>query len=406
MRNLASFLVVVALCIGLMFVSGPAKAQFGDLKNKLKEKAQQKANEKVDKALNKAPADTTKAAEKTAQSKEKTAQPAGAAKGGTAAAEDMTLYTKYDFVPGDKVIFYDDLANDEIGEFPSRWNLDNGVFEVAKQGAENYIMCTDKGSIRPKIAAGPLPPKYTVEMEFYCKGPDFKGHWFTIQWVGANDEIIGELWMKDNHATRLRILEKDLADKALPADLSAGKHTMRVMATKSSLKCYIDNERVANVPATEGFAPVGLSVLMDPWTDEPGNPMLIRNFRFAEGGKTLKEQLDETGRIVTHGILFDSGSDKIRAESCRTLADIGQLLTGNPALRLSIEGHTDTDGAADYNLTLSDKRAKSVKSYLIETYKIDGARLESKGWGETKPIDKNDTAEGKANNRRVELIKL
>ena len=234
MRNLASFLVVVALCIGLMFVSGPAKAQFGDLKNKLKVKAQQKAKEKVDTALNKAPADTTKAAEKTAQSKEKTAQPAGAAKGGTAAAEDMTLYTKYDFVPGDKVIFYDDLANDEIGEFPSRWNLDNGVFEVAKQGAENYIMCTDKGSIRPKIAAGPLPPKYTVEMEFYCKGPDFKGHWFTIQWVGANDEIIGELWMKDNHATRLRILEKDLADKALPADLSAGKHTMRVMATKSS----------------------------------------------------------------------------------------------------------------------------------------------------------------------------
>jgi outer membrane protein OmpA-like peptidoglycan-associated protein len=134
--------------------------------------------------------------------------------------------------------------------------------------------------------------------------------------------------------------------------------------------------------------------------------MLIRGFRFAEGGKTLKEQLDETGRIVTHGILFDSGSDKIKAESYKTLADIGQLLTGAPGLRLSIEGHTDSEGADDYNLKLSESRAKSVKSYLVDTYKIDGARLETKGLGETKPIDTNDTAEGKATNRRVELIKL
>ncbi|MGD1048107.1 MAG: OmpA family protein [Candidatus Krumholzibacteriaceae bacterium] len=401
MRNLASFLVVVALCVSLMLVSSPAKAQFGDLKNKLKDAAKQKAAEKVDKTLNKAPGDTTKAAATSTP-----AQPAGAAKGGTAAAEDMTLYTKYDFVPGDKVIFYDDLANEEIGEFPSRWKLDNGVFEVAKQGNENYIMCTDKGYIRPKVATGPLPPKYTVEMEFYSNGPGHRGNWFYIQWMDASDSQIGQLMIEDDRTTSLKINDKDLADKDLPALLSTGKHTMRIMATKSSLKCYIDNERVANVPAIDGFAPVGFRVQMDPWTGEQANPMLMRSFRFAEGGKTLKEQLDETGRIVTHGILFDSGSDKIRAESYKTLADIGQLLTGTPALRLSIEGHTDSDGAADYNLTLSDNRAKSVKSYLMATYKIDGARLESKGWGETKPIDKNDTAEGKANNRRVELIKL
>jgi outer membrane protein OmpA-like peptidoglycan-associated protein len=222
----------------------------------------------------------------------------------------------------------------------------------------------------------------------------------------ADDEVIGELAIKDNNRTYLSIMGKDLASKDLPAELSAGKHTMRIMATKSTMKCYIDNERVANVPAVEGFAPVGFRVQMDPWLDEPDDPMLIRAFRFAEGGKTLKEQLDETGRIVTHGILFDSASDKIKAESYKTLADIGQLLTGAPGLRLSIEGHTDSEGADDYNLKLSESRAKSVKSYLVDTYKIDGARLESKGLGETKPIASNDTAEGKATNRRVELVKL
>jgi outer membrane protein OmpA-like peptidoglycan-associated protein len=73
---------------------------------------------------------------------------------------------------------------------------------------------------------------------------------------------------------------------------------------------------------------------------------------------------------------------------------------------LSIEGHTDSDGADDYNLKLSQNRANSVRLYLIQTYKIDGGRLEAKGRGETKPIDTNNTPEGKANNRRVELVKL
>jgi OOP family OmpA-OmpF porin len=171
------------------------------------------------------------------------------------------------------------------------------------------------------------------------------------------------------------------------------------------MKCYLDNERIANVPKVEGFEPVAFRVHMDPW-DEEGNPMLLGSFRFAEGGKSLKEQLDEAGRIVTHGILFDSGSDRIKAESYKTLANIGDLLTENPTLRLSIEGHTDSDGAEDYNLDLSNRRAASVRTYLIETYKIDGNRLESKGWGESTPIDTNATPEGKANNRRVELVKL
>jgi outer membrane protein OmpA-like peptidoglycan-associated protein len=172
------------------------------------------------------------------------------------------------------------------------------------------------------------------------------------------------------------------------------------------MKCYIDNERVANVPAVEGFKPVDIGVSMDPWLDEPDNPMLVGTFRYAEGGKTLREQLDEAGRIVTHGILFDSGSDKIKGESYQTLKEIGQLLTDDPKLRLSIEGHTDSDGTDDYNLKLSQRRSESVRTYLIENYKVDGNRLESKGWGESKPIDTNNTPEGKANNRRVELVKL
>jgi len=391
------------LCLALIAMSSPASAQFKKLKDKAKEKAEKKVEETVE-GTEETTEDTATASK---ESTEKPASDTAKAKSTTpGASEDMSLYTKFDFVPGDKVIFYDDFSGEEMGEFPSRWRLDEGVFEIAKQGGKNYILCTDKGSIRPKIATGALPLKYTIEMEFYVKGGDTRGHWFFIKWYDDQGQEIGNFNTQDKHRTQLRLLDKDLALKELSTPLGGGIHTMRVMATQSTMKCYIDNERVANVPAVEGFKPADFGVYMDPWLDEPNNPMLIGTFRYAEGGKTLKQQLDEAGRIVTHGILFDSGSDKIKGESYKTLADIGALLTDNPTLRLSIEGHTDSDGADDYNMTLSQKRAASVRNYLIANYKIAAERLESKGWDESKPIDKNDTPEGKANNRRVELVKL
>ncbi len=386
--------------IGLLFfaliaMSTPATAQFDKLKEKAKEAIEGKKEE--------AP-DTSKTSQKS--TKKPTSDTTKAQSTAAGASEDMSLYTKFDFVPGDKVILYDDLSGEEVGEFPSRWRLDKGVFEVAKQSEQNYILCTDGGMIRPKITTGPLPPKYTIEMEFYVKGGEAKSHWFSIKWFDAQGAEIGSFDMRDKINSNLRLMDKDIASKTLSAPLPGGIHTMRVMATQSTMKCYIDNERVANVPAVGEFKPVDFGVYMDPWKDEPDNPMLVGTFRYAQGGKTLREQLNESGRIVTHGILFDSGSDKIKGESYQTLKEIGQLLTDDPRLRVSIEGHTDSDGADEYNMTLSQKRAASVKNYLIANNKIAPERLESKGWGKSKPIDKNDTPEGKANNRRVELVKL
>ncbi len=320
-------------------------------------------------------------------------------------AEDMTLYTKYDFIPGDRVIFYDDMKGEEEGEFPYRWNLDRGVYEVVRLGKEFWIMCTNDGSIRPKMPDQPLPPQYTVELEFYNNGPDFSGNYFYIYWVDSKGENIGEFGVYGNDGTWLAIKSNTLADKSLPSKLTKGVHIMRIMATKRSIKCYVDRERVANVPKVEDFNPVGFRLRHRPYED-PNNPTLFRGFRFAEGGKSLRDQLDEEGKIVTHGILFDPDSYTIKAESYKTLKEIGRLFEDDSDLRLSIEGHTDSDGSDEHNMTLSQNRAESVRDYLISKYGISADRLEAKGWGESKPIDTNDSPEGKANNRRVELIKL
>jgi OOP family OmpA-OmpF porin len=406
--------VLALLFLFTLSAATPAAAQFGKLKDKVKSKVERKVDQKTDQAIDKtidgavdgvgkdgdapAPAEPAEPAAPGADG-DKAAAPAA---GGTAVAEDMTLYTKYDFVPGDKVIFYDDLAKEELGEFPSRWNLDRGVFEIARAEGHTWILNTDHGYISPKLAPGPLPDKYTVEMQFFANGD--KDGWYYIHWLDATGDKCGYLRIGYSNMTTVVINDKTLANKDLP-QLPHGVHTMRIMATKSTIKCYIDQERVANVPKVEGFAPVGFVIEMDPYY-ENNNVCRIGSFRFAEGGKSLREQLDESGRIVTHGILFDSGSDRIKAESYKTLTDIGTMLAEDASLRLSIEGHTDADGADDANLKLSQARAAAVRGYLGEKHGIDGGRLETKGLGEGKPIDTNDTPEGKANNRRVELVKL
>ena len=82
------------------------------------------------------------------------------------------------------------------------------------------------------------------------------------------------------------------------------------------------------------------------------------------------------------------------------------MLTEHADLKLLIEGHTDNVGQAAANQTLSDKRAAAVKATLVESYGVDGARLQTKGFGPSKPVQSNDTPEGRQMNRRVELVKL
>lgn len=118
----------------------------------------------------------------------------------------------------------------------------------------------------------------------------------------------------------------------------------------------------------------------------------------------LKKELAEKGKIALYGIYFDVDSDQLRAESEGTLQQIRKLLQSDGKLKLEIDGHTDDTGTADHNKTLSEKRAASVRKWLVE-HGIDGARLTTAGFGATKPVAENKSDEGRAKNRRVELVK-
>lgn len=386
-------------------------AQFGKLKDKIKKKGEEKVEKKVDEALEgeKSEDTATEAAEEPAEEAAETPATAAAAPAG----EEFQLYTKFDFVPGQKVLFYDDLSGEEMAEFPSRWKLNEGVFEIAKVGQDTWIMSSTRGEIVPKLNVTQLPEKYTVEFDYLNRTADYQGsHFIKFAWLNAEGRAVARLEVWNNSNAYFYMYDDEghdqrISDISLPESYAKGIHHYRFMVTKSTVKCYVDNHRVANAPRTAGFQPATFAIgFHGNDNDFEKEKMFIRNFRFAEGGKTMREQLDESGRVVTHGIYFDVNSDKIKGESYKTLADIGQMLKDDPALSLTIEGHTDSDGEDAFNEDLSQRRAEAVKKYLIDTYSIDASRLEAKGLGESKPVDANTTPEGKANNRRVELVKV
>ena len=118
----------------------------------------------------------------------------------------------------------------------------------------------------------------------------------------------------------------------------------------------------------------------------------------------MLDKLTTDGRIVTHGILFDTGKATLKPQSMGVINEIAKLLKNNAALKLEIDGHTDGDGSTALNAKLWPDRADAVKKQLVGM-DIDAGRLSAKGFGATKPISDNTSAERKANNRRVEFVK-
>ncbi len=120
---------------------------------------------------------------------------------------------------------------------------------------------------------------------------------------------------------------------------------------------------------------------------------------------SLMSSIKETGKVAVYGIYFDTGKSTLKPESDPTLQEVTKLLKSNPDLKLYVVGHTDNVGVYETNMKLSMERALSVVNALVSKYSINAARLTACGDGPTSPVATNDTEEGKALNRRVELVK-
>jgi OmpA-OmpF porin, OOP family len=315
----------------------------------------------------------------------------------------LTAYQNYDFTPGDTILFADDFTATQDGEFPDQWELVKGQGVVNKAQGYQALLLTDGNYVQvsPRVKnKNYLGPQYTIEYDTFFAA----GSYPLMVFLQKGDDTVS-VQSGSNEAT----VEGDNVHLAgtLPASIRDDNyvghwHHIAMAVKNQQLKLYVDQFRVLTVPDTKFTA----DSLMFGGLASQEAPLVFRNVRVASGGgMNLIGKKFTDAKIVTHGINFDVDKATLRPESMGTINQIKQVLNDNPDLKFEIDGHTDSSGNAAHNLTLSQQRADAVKAELV-TLGISSGRLTTKGYGDTKPISDNSTPEGKANNRRVEFVKM
>lgn len=335
----------------------------------------------------------------------------------------LQSYSKYDFIPGEKVIFYEDFTQDAVGDFPALWNT-NGSAEVVTTNLYpgNWMKFVGTHCVWTDELLK-LPDNYTIEFDIIPiigeEGDGMAGYYFRLYqcvnqkaWDGgavpgkAGFNFAVEYTGRPTYRTYINGIEDDLGltgyinDDELKQKKDQ-KYHIAVWVQKSRVRLYQEQNKIIDLPKAFPVA----SVKMDRIRFEYGAAM-ISNIRIAVGAPDMRNKLMTEGKLVTYGIYFDVNKDVVKPESYGTLKEIAAILNEVPDVKVKIIGHTDADGADAANLDLSQRRAASVKNELAKSFGVNGDRLVTDGMGETQPVAPNDTPANKALNRRVEFIKL
>lgn len=337
---------------------------------------------------------------------------------------EMT-YAKSDFVPGDEIIFDDNLEGEQLGEFPSKWDIIQGAVEISKLNGENVILCTspDDPTIVPLFddMKNYLPEMFTLEFDFWV-GPHSKDpngddepqnryeiHLYKPDSQNFAQEVIIDTWYSSDQEF-LKSFEwifdagGDLRNGQVDnpqINPNAWNH-FALSFNKRAMKLYINGIRYGNIPNTT--RPGHFQIQFYRSGGHFQNNSAIKNIRLAQGAVPLYDRMMSDGKFITYGITFDVGKSTIKPESMSEINRIVTLMTENPSLKFSVEGHTDNTGNAASNQTLSENRSKAIVDKLVEMG-IAADRLSSSGKGQNSPIADNSTDEGRAKNRRVEFVK-
>ena len=309
-------------------------------------------------------------------------------------------YRNYDFVPGDKIIFQSQLEDERAGEIPSQFTLNSGQMDIQNEDGQNVIRVPNGSgaNFKPRMTkADYLPDQFTIE--FDAKNERFGTAHMTIQF-GDKEENIKEIHFGDGGG-----IDWTTGDVDFPSSLDAGTsdamhwHHIAIAINKNQGKIYVDQYRIANVNNLTGKA---TEVSFDINGYETS---FYKNIRMASGGIDIYKKISTNAKIIMHGILFELDKATLKPESMGSVNQIYDLMQKEPSLKFEIDGYTDNSGNAAHNLALSQQRADAVKTQLV-SMGINASRLTTKGFGDTNPVDSNDTPEGKANNRRVEFVKI
>ncbi len=310
-------------------------------------------------------------------------------------------WTRYDYIPGQQVLFYDDFSGDKPGDAPQVWKAsEGGKAEVKKLGEIFWLHARTETTVSP--AQLKLTPQFTLEMNFNVLTEGYSGR-YRVDFIGKDKEEWASITLEP-FSIFFSMSTGLTSEKRV--ELKSGVHHLAVQADGGGFKAYIDKWQVINIPKTGSFAATQIEVLMPGQGDEESDDVcMITNFCVAQGPATLQSQLTASGKIVAYGIYFNAGKNDIRPESTPTLKQFAELLQADASLSFSIECHDNELPDQGDNVKLSQTRAEALKDWFVENYRIPSDRLAIKGWGETRPLVEAGTVDGNKMNQRVEFIR-
>ena len=354
----------------------------------------------------------------------------GAPQSDVASATSETV--KSDFERGSVVLFQDDFKNEQVGEFPSKWDIQGeGNAETAVINGQKYLSyTTDYNFVEPLMEnmKSYLPDVFTLEWDYFCSkaGELGQSSMELIFDMGRNDRVgrfefayrsyNPDCWIQYDFS-------KPNSDDSVSGTLNWDElkpiikvgqwNHFAVSFNKRALKIYINDHRIINLPNVQ--APERFKYWSNGDYKYKGftNVLLCAGAKelyerettnLSEAAKAVEQAIAQTGKFVTNNILFDTGKATIKPESQAEIDKIAEYMKANPTVRFEVQGHTDSQGSDAVNDPLSQQRAEAVVKAL-EALGVDGFNLRAVGKGSHEPVADNSTDAGRAQNRRVEFIK-
>lgn len=363
-----------------------------------------------------------------------TSNPSGStASNENVAASSFAAYSKYDFIPGDEILHYEDFSRSNVGDFPTGWNT-LGSAEIVTTNN------TDSKWIRISNATGGLipfnfttyPENFTLELDLIhdldIQEYGFKRNLSFIFTAEADPEVnVNRAKSSDNQLAfnidggignnpKFEMVKYKAGARTSGNDVKIGSKVnvasrgevlhLSFWRQGKRMRVYLEGDKIYDIPlAWSGSEAIQAFRIFSEMSREDES-YYVSNIRMATGAPDTRSKLITEGRMVTYGITFASNSADVQPVSYGTLKSIATVLKENPTVKVNIIGHTDGDGDEAYNLKLSEDRAAAVKTILIKEFDIKASQLETEGKGESSPVADNSSPEGKAKNRRVELVKM
>lgn len=343
--------------------------------------------------------------------------------------------SKFDFVPGETVIAYEDFSQDEVGDLPAKWNTSNSAEVVTLNTTEGNWMQLSKGegSLVPEFI-DQYPENFTLEFDFvYDFDPgkyaykrnlsvllsdlENPGYQLSRETAGKNGVLLSlfggisygggatirkfttDANLNLHNSKELPVFAKGNNMRGKPVHVSIWRQGKR-------LRMYVEKQKVFDIP--RAFEPGNEITTLRFFSDltNDNEQYYVGNIRYAVGKADMRNKLMTEGKMITYGITFEKGKANLNPESQGVLKKIAKILNDNPSVKVKVVGHTDSDGSDDMNQKLSEKRAAAVKEALTQNFGVSSGQLSSEGKGESELLDKGNSPVSHAKNRRVEFVKL